>query len=327
MYLAHYLMDASTPETRAAFLGEVEAKGGEIPSRPLHPDPLGLRIVHRLQRCLGGKTFAGDLDLERRCQNVRLALALATDIAEADRAAEMMAVVARGDGADDLAVAQIASLWNSSGSGSFSLNCTSRRNNPASRFFSTASRPRKSPLPVLTAKPSPASSTWSSSVMSWPKWRNAFSMRQESSVCSPHSFSPKLGAGFFDRFEHMRRLLGRDIDLPAEFADIGDAMGARRAEADLDLLKRSERIVLRWRNRWGSPFESTSCAPGPIRHSTLSAAVTSVMTTNSSARCLRQPREVALQRCAGHDQQEGGVGKPRRVRSLSMPPRWLSICV
>ena len=30
MYLAHYLMDASTPETRAAFLGEVRRRVGKF---------------------------------------------------------------------------------------------------------------------------------------------------------------------------------------------------------------------------------------------------------------------------------------------------------
>ena len=137
------------------------------------------------------KALAGDLDLVGRAEHIRLALALARHIAQADRAAEVMAVIARGDRADDLAVAQRPPRCGTAAARDPSAGTApAGGSSPASRFLSTASRPMKSPLPVFTAKPRPASSTWSSSVMSWPKWRNAFSMRQESSVCSPQSFSP-----------------------------------------------------------------------------------------------------------------------------------------
>ena len=56
-------------------------------------------------------------------------------------------------------------------------------------------------------------------------------------------FQAEIRAGLLDRLEDMRGLIGRDVELPAEFADIGDAVGARQAHADLDLLERAERIV------------------------------------------------------------------------------------
>ncbi len=110
LFLAHYDMDRSTRGEPGGVSGEVKAKlAAAERKRPLqgsgYPHPFRLRIVHRLQRRLGGKALAGDLDLVGRGQHVGLALARARHVAEPDGAAEMVAVIARGDGADDRAVA------------------------------------------------------------------------------------------------------------------------------------------------------------------------------------------------------------------------------
>ena len=90
----------------------------------LHPHPLRLRIVHRLQARLGREALAGDLDLVGRGEHVRLALAGAGHVAQADGAAERVAVVARGEMPTILPSRTIGSLWKSSGSGSVRRNWT-----------------------------------------------------------------------------------------------------------------------------------------------------------------------------------------------------------
>jgi hypothetical protein len=68
-------------------------------------------------------------------------------------------------------------------------------------------------------------------------------MRQESSVCRPQSLRSWFGPGFRQRLEHMRRLVGGDVKLPAELADIGDPVRAGEAHADLDLARGGERMA------------------------------------------------------------------------------------
>src|SRR5690606_1940226 len=75
----------------------------EVPC--LHAHPLRPWIVEGRQRGVGGEAFTRDFDFVPRGQYVRSALPLAGNIAEADGAAEMVAIIAAGDGADDLAVA------------------------------------------------------------------------------------------------------------------------------------------------------------------------------------------------------------------------------
>ena len=116
-------------------------------------------------------------------------------------------------------------------------------------------------------------------------------------------FQADIRAGLVDRLEDMRRLVGRDIELPAEFADIGDAVGAGEAHADLDLLERAERIVL----------------VGEIVRADLLDQLSRIRTHQAEhafgrrhigdddefvADMLAQPGEVALQRRAGHDEED-----------------------
>jgi hypothetical protein len=49
-----------------------------------------------------------------------------------------------------------------------------------------------------------------------------------------------IAARLPQRLEHMRGLIGGDIELPAQLADIGDAVRPREAHADLDLARQPE---------------------------------------------------------------------------------------
>ena len=56
-------------------------------------------------------------------------------------------------------------------------------------------------------------------------------------------FQIEIAPGFADGLVDMRRHVGRNVDLPAKFADIGDAVCAGERHADLDLTGLSERMV------------------------------------------------------------------------------------
>ena len=58
----------------------------------------------------------------------------------------------------------------------------------------------------------------------------------------PAKRQPKILTSLPQRFKHMPRLIGWDVDLPTQFSDIGHAMHPRGAKADLDLLRSAERI-------------------------------------------------------------------------------------
>src|SRR5690606_37323433 len=65
---------------------------------------LRFRIIHGPERGIGGKAFAGDLDLVGRTEHVRFTFTGAGHIAKSDRAAEMVAIIAGSDRAHDLSV-------------------------------------------------------------------------------------------------------------------------------------------------------------------------------------------------------------------------------
>ena len=137
----------------------------------------------------------------------------------------------------------------------------------------------------------------------------------------------EIGAGLLDRLEDMGGLVGRDVELPAEFADIGDAVGAGEAHADLDLLRTCRTGLASLEKSFGLTFCISSRDRGPIRQSTLSAAVTSVMTTNSSPTCRRSQARSRCSVAPGTTRKKAVSDRRVTVRSLSMPPRALSICV
>ena len=51
----------------------------------------------------------------------------------------------------------------------------------------------------------------------------------------------ELAAGLDDPVEDVGRELGRDVELPAQLADIGDPAGAHAGVADLELARGAER--------------------------------------------------------------------------------------
>jgi hypothetical protein len=111
----------------------------------------------------------------------------------------------------------------------------------------------------------------------------------------PAELQPVIAARPRQRFEDMRRLIGGDVELPAQLADIGDAVRAGEAHADLDLARGAEGM-----RRVGEIVGLTACisrsrAFGPITQSTASPAVTSVITTKRSPRWRRSQ---ARSRCS-----------------------------
>ena len=56
----------------------------------------------------------------------------------------------------------------------------------------------------------------------------------------PAKLEPHFGTGFHHGFEDMCGLIGGNIKLPTEFADIADPMGARQTHPDLDLARPAE---------------------------------------------------------------------------------------
>ncbi|ESX83494.1 hypothetical protein X755_32835 [Mesorhizobium sp. LNJC405B00] len=119
-------------------------------------------------------------------------------------------------------------------------------------------------------------------------------------------FQADIRPRFIDRLEDMGRLVGRNIKFPAEFADIGDAVGTGEAHADLDLLEGAEWIVV------------VGEIVGADFLDQLSRIRTHQAEHGLSCRDIgddyefipdmpAQPGEVALQRRARHDEEVGGL--------------------
>jgi hypothetical protein len=119
-----------------------------------------------------------------------------------------------------------------------------------------------------------------------------------------------IGAGRLDRLEHVGCLVGRDIKLPAEFADIGDAMGAGQPHADFYLLKRPERIgfvgeivraqLLNELPRIRAHQAEHGLGSGDIGDD-----------DEFTGEMFFQPGEITLQRGARYDEEKSGLRQPR----------------
>ncbi len=119
-----------------------------------------------------------------------------------------------------------------------------------------------------------------------------------------------LRARLFQHLEHMGGLIGRDIQLPAQFAHIGHTVGASESHADLDLAGHAEgmglvrEIIGRHQRHQFARTRPHEGQHGLARgHVGDDHAVFALMTA--------QPGQVALQGRAGDDEEKGGFRQSR----------------
>ena len=122
---------------------------------------------------------------------------------------------------------------------------------PASRFASTASRPMKSPFAGFDGE---AEAGFEDVVLVGDVVAEvAVGLLDAAAVEGVEAAEPEAGGGarFLQRLEGVGGLVGGDVELPAELADVGDAVGAGETHAELDLASGAEGEARRWRSRRG----------------------------------------------------------------------------
>ena len=109
----------------------------------------------------------------------------------------------------------------------------------------------------------------------------------------------------------MRRLIRGDVELPAELADVGDAVGAGEAEADLDLARGAERVggvgeIVRARREARRSRER-----GPMTGDHGLGGRDVGDDHGRVAEVAAEPVQVALKRRGRNDEEEGRLGEAR----------------
>ena len=136
-------------------------------------------------------------------------------------------------------------------------------------------------------------------------------------------------AAFAEHVEDARSELGRNVDLPAELADVGDAAGANPGIAEIDLLRCAERERFVGEVGRRERLAGTSRELGPI-----------TLNTAEPGRDVDCDRSVVQRRCGRFSQWKSRTwvaaavtimnrssASRVTVRSASMPPLSLSHCV
>jgi hypothetical protein len=241
-------------------------------------------------------------------------------------AAECVAVIAGGHDGDDSPSRTSASLWNSIGSGSVSWNCTSRRPSPFLAFAQDGVAADE--IGFLRAHGKAEAGLQHVVLVGDVMAEMAEGLFDAAAVerVQAAELQVVVRSRLGQRLEHMRRLVGRDVKLPAQLAHVGDAVRAREAHADLDLARGAEGKASLVRSS-GLQSCRRLRAFGPMTQNTASAAVMSVIVTKRSPRWARSHARSRCSVAPGTTSRKAVSESRVTVRSLSMPPRAFSIWV